>query len=285
MTRRIAAGLVVLGLVVALALGVTGWSVVVLASPSMEPFAWPGDLLVQRRVPAEDIEAGDVITVPAPADRLVTHRVARLDSAEDGAIVARLKGDASRLPDPLPVRLDDEVARVVTVVPRIGSVMTDGTRLLWIGLGLLVLGGVALLLARREGSPITTPAGGPPPATTTDAAAPVAQSRLTALLATCEQFASDGMPDMVLRDLVRVRVADLLGLPSAEQAGVVHMLGDGARFYVAALADADRAALALVPTDSERRRRASAALEQWWLVVGRRVPRDVAEQIEPWLSP
>lgn len=285
MIRRIAAGLVVLGLVLALAFGVTGWSVVVLASPSMEPFASSGDLLVQRAVPADDIEVGDVVTVPAPADRLVTHRVVELGSSEDGAVVARLKGDASRRPDPLPVRLGDDVARVVTVVPRIGSVVTDGTRLLWIGLGLLVLGGGALLLARRAGAPATTPAAGAPRAATADVAAPVAQSRLVALLATCEQFADDGMPDVVLRDLVRVRVADLLGLPPAEQAGAVHMLDDGARFYVVALADADPAALALVPPGSERRRRASAALEQWWLVVGRRVPDDVAEQIAPWLAP
>lgn len=283
MTRRIAAGLIVLGLVLALAAGVTGWSVVVLASPSMEPFASPGDLLVQRAVPADDIEVGDVVTVPAPADRLVTHRVVELDSSEDGAVVARLKGDASRLADPLPVRFGGEVARVTTVVPRVGSLVTDRAPLLWIGLGLLGLGG-ALLLARRRTSPATT-AAGRTPGTAPDRAAPVAQSRLVALLATCEQFAADGMADVVLRDLVRVRVADLLGLPPAEQAGVVHMLGDGARFYVTALADADPAALALVPPGSQRQRHASEALEQWWLVISRRVPGDVAEQIAPWLAP
>ncbi len=285
MRRRIAAGLVLVGLVLAvLALSVAGWSVVVLGSPSMEPFASPGDLLVQRRVPAADIEVGDVVTVPAPADRLVTHRVVQLDSADDGAVVARLQGDASRLPDPLPVRLRGEVASVATVVPRIGSVLTGGTPLLWVGLGLLVFGGGAVLLTRRDGSPTTPPADRDRRPTTPDSTAPNPQSRLTALLATCEQFADDGMPAVVLHDLVRVRMADLLGLPSAEDAGAVHALDDGSRFYVVALADADPAALALIPPDSERRHRATAALDQWWEVVGRRVPREVAELIAPLLA-
>jgi len=306
-TRRIGGGLVLLGLLLAVVLVSTGWSVVVLASPSMEPFASPGDLLVQRSVAAEDIVVGDVITVPAASDRLVTHRVVRLIPVEDGGVIARLKGDASPLTDPVPVRLQGEVTRVTSVVPMVGRVLTEQAAL-WGGLGLLVLGGGALIFTRRGGAPATAPAAdqpatvapGPapaqrpaatpdpapaqPPAATPVSAAPSYESRVAALLATCEQFTDDGLPDVMLRDLVRVRVAGLLGLPPAEHAGVVHMLDDGARFYVVALEDADPAALALVPPGSERRHQASAALEAWWQVVGRRVPDDVAEQIAPLLS-
>lgn len=295
MTRRIAAGLVLVGLVLAALWASSGWSAVVLASPSMEPFASPGDLLVQRPVPADEVAVGDVVTVPASSDRLVTHRVVRLIPLEDGGVIARLKGDASPLTDPVPVRLQGEVTRVAGVVPMVGRVLTEQAAL-WGGLGLLVLGGGALLLTRRgdaaSAAPATAqqPAASPDPAPaqpradTPDRAAPSHESRVAALLATCEQFTDDGLPDVVLRDLVRVRVAGLLGLPHAEHAGAVHMLDDGARFYVVALEDADPAALALVPPGSERRHRASAALDEWWQVVGRRVPDDVAEQIAPLLA-
>lgn len=269
MKRRIAGGVVVLGLLLAaVAQGNAGWSVAVLVSPSMEPYASPGDLLVHHEIPAEDITVGDVVTVPAQGDRLATHRVVRLARTEDGMVRARLKGDASPLPDPVPRLLQGEVARVVAVVPRVGSVLTAGAPLLWGGLGLLVLGGGVLVVARRR------PSG-----------TPLAEQRLAALLATCEQFAEEHMPGVVLQDLVRVRAAVVLGLPSAERAGAVLALDDAARFYVMGLADVDPETLMMIPPDSDRRRRASTALDQWWHVVGRDVPPDVAEQIAPWLRP
>lgn len=285
MTRRIAGAVVLLGLLSAAVIGVrSGWSFVVLVSPSMEPFASPGDLLVQRRVPADDITTGDVVTVRTTDERLATHRVVRLVRTEGDTVIVRLKGDASRLPDPVPVTLAGEVSRVDAVVPRVGSVLTVGAPLLWGGLGLLAVGSGALV-AVRWSSPRPSPSrSGRLRTPGRKRAAPPPDPRLAALLATCEQFAEDGMPDVVLRDLVRVRTADLLGLPSAERAGAIHALGDGARFYVIALADADPTALARVPPHSERRRRASAALDLWWLVVGRRLPPAVAEQIAPWLE-
>lgn len=268
MTGRIAGWLVVLGLMLAVvAWSNAGLSFVVLASPSMEPYASPGDLLVHHEVPAEEVAVGDVVTVPVEGDTLATQRVVRLARSPSGAISARLQGDASPLPDPVPVHLQGDVARVLVVVPVVGSVLTAGAPLLWGGLGLLVLGGGVLVVVRRE-----------------EPAASEPDPRLEALLATCEQLAEDDMPTVVLRDLVRVRTAALLGLPSAERAGAVLALDDGARFYVIGLADADPDALALIPPGSERRIQATLALEQWWLVVARDVPPVVAEQIAPWLQ-
>lgn len=274
MTGRIAGWLVVLGLMLAVvAWSNAGVSFVVLGSPSMEPYASPGDLLIHRDVPADDVAVGDVVTVPVEGDTLATHRVVRLAPSPTG-ISARLKGDASPLPDLEPVLLRGEVARVVVVVPLVGSVLTAGAPLLWGGLGLLVLGGVLVVVRREE----------PEPAPLDPRREAQPDPRLEALLATCEQFAEDDMPAVVLRDLVRVRTAALLGLPSAERAGAVLALDDGARFYIIGLADADPDALALIPPGSERRVQASIALEQWWLVVGRDVPPAVAERIAPWVQ-
>ena len=255
-TWLVAVAFAVLALVVHLA---TSWSTAVLLSTSMEPWAGPGDLLVHREVAAERVRVGDVVTVPTDGRGLVTHRVVRLVE-DDGAVVARLQGDRSRLPDPVPVELPDEVARVVLVVPALGDVLRVGGPALGAGLVLLVLGGVALLASRRAAA-----------ARDVRRAQPV-DPRLEALLATVEQLAEDGLAPVMVRDLLRVRVAALLGLPSAERAGAVAALDDGARFYVVALADADPAALGIVPSGSNRRQEASEALELWWAGVRDRVP-------------
>lgn len=262
--------------------GTTGWSCAVLASRSMEPWAVPGDLLVHRHVPASAVEVGDVVTVQTPDRGLVTNRVVRLTPAADGTVSAQLKGDRSWLPDPVPVQLAGEVATAVLVVPRLGDVLTIGAPLLWSGLSLLLLGGTALLLQRDRSGPgtddVPAPAGEGPDRET----APTADPRIEALLASCEQFAEDGMPATVVRDLVRVRTADVLGLPSAERAGVVLELDDGSLFYVVALADADPDALAIVPVGSTRRQAATAALDVWWNAIHDRVPETTAASLHPW---
>ena len=143
-------GLAALVLVAVVGVGAwltASWSYAVLGSASMEPWAEPGDLLLHRLVPVERIEVGDVVTVPVPDRGLVTHRVVGLD-AQDG-VVAVLKGDRSRLPDPTPVALPDRVERVVQVVPRVGTILQLGGRVLWIGTVLFLLGGVALVVAQR----------------------------------------------------------------------------------------------------------------------------------------
>lgn len=269
-------GLAALALVALLAVGAwltASWSTAVLGSASMEPFARPGDLLLHRVVPVEEVQPGDVVTVPVPGRGLVTHRIIELDERVDGPVVAVLKGDRSRFPDPTPVPLPDRVERVVRVVPALGGVLQLGGRLLWAGAGLFLLGGVALLVARR----IAPPPPPPPPA-------PQVDPRIEALLATCEQLQEDGVADVVLADLVRVRTALVVGLPSAEGAGPVLDLDDGGRFYVLAVADADQAMLALVPPDSVRRHDASEAIDLWWEAVRRGVPDEVARRLEPWLQ-
>lgn len=269
-TRLVVVTLTVVGLVVHLA---TAWSTAVLLSTSMEPWAGPGALLVHREVAAEQVEVGDVVTVRTRDGSLVSHRVVHL-VADDGTVVARLQGDRSRLPDPVPVDLPDEVARVVLVVPALGDVLRVGGPTLGGALGLLALGATAVVVSRRRDHDDAVGDDATPRTDTVD-------PRLAALLATAEQLAEDGLADVVVRDLVRVRSAPLFGLPSAERAGAVVSLDDGARFYVVALADADPAALGIVPPGSARRREATAALEEWWAAVEDRVPDDARPVLPP----
>ncbi len=256
---------------------VTSWSTAVLDSGSMEPWASSGDLLVHRVEPVTAIEVQDVITVRTPDRGLVTHRVVAIDDAVGGRTVL-LKGDASRFPDRSPVTLRGEVDRVVLVVPRLGSMLRVGGPWLLGGALLLLTGGIVLGLAQRHA---------PEPAEEADEIVPptpTADPRVEALLATCEQFQDDGLPDAVLRDIVRVRTAAIVGLPSAERSGAVLSTDDGARFYVLAVADADEAMLGLVPVASQRRRDGSAAIDEWWAAVEHDLPPDVAATIAPWTA-
>lgn len=256
---------------------VTSWSTAVLDSGSMEPWASSGDLLVHRVEPVTAIEVQDVITVRTPDRGLVTHRVVAIDDAVGGR-TALLKGDASRFPDRSPVTLRGEVDRVVLVVPRLGSMLRVGGPWLLGGALLLLTGGIVLGLAQRHA---------PEPAEEADEIVPptpTADPRVEALLATCEQFQDDGLPDAVLRDIVRVRTAAIVGLPSAERSGAVLSTDDGARFYVLAVADADEAMLGLVPVASQRRRDGSAAIDEWWAAVEHDLPPDVAATIAPWTA-
>lgn len=280
MRRSVGVVLLLLGVVVAATDWVArDWSHAVLASASMEPWASPGDLLVHRHVPAGEIEVGDVVTVRGARDRLVTHRVVQLAGTGDRR-VARLQGDRSRLPDPVPVDLRGEVARVEVVVPRLGHVLRVGAPLLWGGVALLAAGGTALVVARRRDRVADVAAGDEAPGRGAGPAGP--DPRIHALLATCEQLAEDGVADVVVADVVRVRVAALAGLPSAERAGAVLALDDGARFYVVACADADVDALGLVPVGSQRRHAATAALDVWWDAVADRLPHPTVEVLDAW---
>lgn len=255
---------------------VVGGSAAVLDSASMEPFASPGDLLVHRTEPAAAIGVDDVITVRVPGRGLVTHRVVAVED-HDGDRSAVLIGDASRLPDPVPVGLPDEVDRVALVVPRLGAVLRSSGPWLLGGIVLLLAGALVLRLARRH----------PPPAPAHDAqrATDGVDPRLEALLATCEQLEDEGLPPPVVADILRVRTAAIVGLAPAERSGAVLSLDDGGRFYVLAVADADRGMLRLVPVDSRRRRDGTAALDLWWDVVAADPAPGAVEAIAPSLGP
>lgn len=244
----------------------TTWSLAVLESRSMEPWASPGALLVQRAVPRDEVRPDDVVTVTTAAGGLVTHRVVEVTG--DTAI---LKGDRSRLPDPVPVLLEGRVDRVVVAVPRVGGLLTEGAPLLWGGLALLALGVAAVRMGGTAAPAGAAPSTDVPP-----------DPRIEALLATLEQLEEDGIDRVVLRDVVRVRTGAVAGVPEAERSGAVLSIEDGGRFYVLAVTDVDTDMLALVPTDSERRRSASAAIDAWWEAVVERVPAGIVAAIEPW---
>lgn len=72
-------------------------------SGSMKPTYAPGDVVIAREKPANQVAVGDVIMFNTPAKyggSKVTHRVAAIKMDEDGAITIRTKGDNNNAVDP-----------------------------------------------------------------------------------------------------------------------------------------------------------------------------------------
>ncbi|UFQ18576.1 MULTISPECIES: signal peptidase I [Streptomyces] len=125
-------------LVTALALGALAAGIAWLAygvrfvpvlTPSMRPGMPPGSLAVTRPLAPEDIRTGQVLVFRPPQpwtpkdDRPVLHRVTAIEQYAAGRVLTT-KGDANPGPDPWKVDLSGsgEYARVVAVVPHVGTV-------------------------------------------------------------------------------------------------------------------------------------------------------------------
>ena len=153
-------GLLVLaavGLAVAVALvpAVVGGTALTVLSPSMRGTLAPGDVVVIRPRPVEQIAEGDVITFlardPESSDtRVVTHRVVEVAPGP----VFRTRGDANEDPDPGLVAAADVRGVMWYRVPWVGGaaekLTTPAGAVVGGGAVVLVLGAVLLLGARKR---------------------------------------------------------------------------------------------------------------------------------------
>ncbi|MDR3223894.1 MAG: signal peptidase I [Methanobrevibacter sp.] len=108
----------------------------VVISGSMEPLMYRGDIVGIEKVnflgfhefDPEDVKIGDVVVYngewfPGP----IIHRVINI-TEENGTKLFTIKGDNNPVHDPLPVRPDEIVARVITIgdhpfiIPKIGYI-------------------------------------------------------------------------------------------------------------------------------------------------------------------
>jgi signal peptidase len=132
-----------------LAPSLLGYERYVITGGSMSGTFEKGSIAFEKRVPAEDVKVGDVITYLPPADsggnHLVTHRIISDKILENGQRQLQTQGDANPDPDPWKFSLTEGTQPVVkTTVPHLG----------WIFVGLadrdlrmLVIGIPAALIA------------------------------------------------------------------------------------------------------------------------------------------
>lgn len=108
-----------------LVLNMMGARILVFSSGSMAPQIPAGAIGLTMPVPTENLEHGDVITVPRPGDgRLVTHRILELQG-HDSVIFATLQGDANSAPDGAPYPLTAKTPRLVFTVPTGGAILAS----------------------------------------------------------------------------------------------------------------------------------------------------------------
>jgi signal peptidase len=127
--------------------------VIVFRTGSMSPTIPTGAAALVRQIPADQVEVGDVVTVPSPLGPLpVTHRVIATEQLADGTTRLRLRGDANDSEDPFPYDVT-EVRRVVVSAPGVGYALVrlgDPWVMGSVTVGVAALVGWALWPRQRE---------------------------------------------------------------------------------------------------------------------------------------
>lgn len=89
------------------------------ASGSMTPMMYAGDIVIIAKVPAEVIKEGDIIQFRKEERVTMMHRVIEIQEI-GGAKLFITKGDANDEPDKDPVPAENVVGRAVLTIPKIG---------------------------------------------------------------------------------------------------------------------------------------------------------------------
>lgn len=121
---------------------VFGWTTTVVMSGSMAPAIFPGDAVVARPVPVDELRVGQIVLVPDPdhEGRLRLHRITAINGGQ-----LTLRGDANVQPDSTPVAIESVIGVGALRIPAVGVpalLIHDGS---WIAAGLLV-GGMMVLM-------------------------------------------------------------------------------------------------------------------------------------------
>jgi signal peptidase I len=85
----------------------------------MEPAIFPGDLVIVREAPADDLREGDIIAFRRGAT-VVTHRIMKINQ-NDGNPLYYTKGDNNNADDSAPVTVDLLEGRYLLRFPNLGN--------------------------------------------------------------------------------------------------------------------------------------------------------------------
>lgn len=124
---------------------IAGRKIYIVMSGSMAPAVQAGSVVVVQPLPAEEVQPGEIITFRGENSRgLTTHRVAHLET--ENGLLFYTRGDANEALDPLPVKAQQLVGKVVLTVPHLGYLLACArTRE-----GVMVLFGLAVLSVAGE---------------------------------------------------------------------------------------------------------------------------------------
>lgn len=95
----------------------------VIATGSMEPLIYPGDIILIRQIKSFDeikaLEPGDIIQFRRD-NILITHRIIGIEKGEDGQLSFRMKGDNNLVEDIRLVKPDEVRGALLKVIPKLG---------------------------------------------------------------------------------------------------------------------------------------------------------------------
>lgn len=100
-----------------------GYSMYVVKTGSMAPTINPGSLIVVKKVNADTLKKGDIVTFKgAQTGNLFTHRIYKVEKGKNVQFLT--KGDANESVDPMTSSSKNIVGKLVFSVPRIGIAIT-----------------------------------------------------------------------------------------------------------------------------------------------------------------
>ncbi len=126
-----------------------GKPVLVVLTGSMEPTLGTGDLVIESRMSPLEARIGDVVTFrdPERPERLITHRVRRIDRRPD-AVAFITKGDANNTVETWEIPREGSIGRVELRAPKLGYavswISTPAARLFLVVIPALLLGALEL---------------------------------------------------------------------------------------------------------------------------------------------
>ncbi|MDD4285607.1 MAG: signal peptidase I, partial [Eubacteriales bacterium] len=98
--------------------GFLGYKPLIVLSGSMEPTILPGDIVIVKEVPAEDLQKGDIVSY-LRENSVITHRIMEI-SQTDGNRNFYTKGDNNNADDGVPVTDDMLEGKYLFRIPRLG---------------------------------------------------------------------------------------------------------------------------------------------------------------------
>lgn len=100
---------------------ILGYKAYIVNTNSMEPTIEVGDIVIIKKVKAEKLNQGDVITFTQEGE-VITHRITKIETEEKSTQYVT-KGDNNNTEDTLKIKYEDIIGKEILTIPQLGKVM------------------------------------------------------------------------------------------------------------------------------------------------------------------
>lgn len=100
---------------------ILGYKAYIVNTNSMEPTIEVGDIVIIKKVKAEKLNQGDVITFTQEGE-VITHRITKIETEEKTTQYVT-KGDNNNTEDTLKIKYEDIIGKEILTIPQLGKAM------------------------------------------------------------------------------------------------------------------------------------------------------------------